>query len=171
MYRGEGSLEHSRSIQLSPTPQKLIYPICWETLLGAPTLGLAERGHPDLFRFVPICSPFSADLFRFALLLFGNAPICSDLLRFAPISSDLFRFVFRTNQNKSGKPLSADPFCKSLTCEHFSCFSFVFSFLISSPMALLLFSGFSVSRVSALASTAKWAQNNFGNFQFFPFCC
>ena len=71
-------------------------------LLGAPNLGSAERGHPDLFRFVPI-SPFSFDLFGFALLVFGNVPICSDLLR----------FVFRTNQNKSGKPLSADPFCKS----------------------------------------------------------
>ena len=35
------------------------------------------------------------------------------MFRFAPFSSDLFRFVFRTNQNKSGKPLSADPFCKS----------------------------------------------------------
>ena len=33
--------------------------------------------------------------------------------RFVPICSDFFRFVFRTNQNKSGKPLSADPFCKS----------------------------------------------------------
>ena len=65
---------------------------------------------PVFFRFVPI-SPFSSDLFRFALLVFA---ICSDLFRFAPFSSDLFRFVFRTNQNRSGKPLSADPFCKSL---------------------------------------------------------
>ena len=43
-------------------------------------LGSAERGHPDLFRFVPI-SPFSSDLFRFAFLVCGNTPICSDLLR------------------------------------------------------------------------------------------
>ena len=81
-----------------------------------PHFGVTERGHPDLFQFVPI-SPFSSDLFRFAVLVFGNAPIfCSDffrLFRFLPISSDFFRFVFRTNQNKSGKPLSADPFCKS----------------------------------------------------------
>ena len=75
--------------------------------IGAPGLGSPERGHPDLFRFVPI-SPFSSNLFRFAFLVFWNAPICSDWLRF-----HLFRFVFRTNQNKSGKPLSAGPFCKS----------------------------------------------------------
>ena len=82
------------------------------TFWDSPDLGSAEGGHPILFRFVPI-SPFSSDLFRFAFLVFGNTPICSDLFRFAPFSSDLFRFVFRTNQNKSGKPLSADPFCKS----------------------------------------------------------
>ena len=64
-----------------------------------------EKG--DLFRFAPI-SPFSSDVFRFTLLVFRKfVPICSDLLRF---SSDLFRFIFRTNQSKSGKPLSADPF-------------------------------------------------------------
>ena len=65
----------------------------------------------------PICSDlrslFSSDLFPFAFLFCGNTPISSDLFRFAPISSDLFRFVCRTIQNKSGKPLSADPFCKS----------------------------------------------------------
>ena len=48
--------------------------------IGAPTLGSAEGGHPDLFRLVPI-SLFSSDLFRFALLAFGNlfpfVPICS----------------------------------------------------------------------------------------------
>ena len=75
-------------------------------LVGAPGLGSAEGGHPDLFRFVPI-SPFSSDLFRFALLVFGNTPICSDLFRFAPFSSDLFRFVFRTNQ---GNPFLPNPF-------------------------------------------------------------
>ena len=31
------------------------------SFLGSPTLGSAERGHPDSFRFVPICSV----LFRF----------------------------------------------------------------------------------------------------------
>ena len=94
----------------------------------SPQFGVSRRGSP---RFVPICSDFppfssdlfqfallvsgicsdfppsSSDLFRFALLVFG---ICSDLFRFAPISSDLFS---EQNQNKSGKPLSADPFCKS----------------------------------------------------------
>ena len=70
-------------------------------------MGSAEGDHPDLFRFVPI-SPFSSDLFRFAFL--NCFQECPDLFRFVPFSSDLFRFVFRTNQNKSGKPLSADPF-------------------------------------------------------------
>ena len=79
---------------------------------GVPQFGVGRRGSP---RFVPICSdfPFSSDLFRFAFLVCGNIPICSDLFRFALFSSDLFRFGFRTNRNKSGKPLSADPFCKS----------------------------------------------------------
>ena len=43
----------------------------------------------------------------------GVTLFSSDFFRFAPFSSGLFRFVCRTNQNKSGKPLSADPFCKS----------------------------------------------------------
>ena len=55
-------------------------------------MGSAEGGHPDLFRFVP--------------LVFGTAPICSDLLRFLPI-------CFQNKSEKSGKPLSADPLCKS----------------------------------------------------------
>ena len=62
----------------------------------------------------PICSDFPfflLILFRFAFLkLFTGIP---HLFRFALISSDLFRFVFRTSQNKSGKPLSADPFCQT----------------------------------------------------------
>ena len=73
---------------------------------GAPGLGSAEGGHPDLFRFVPI-SPFSSDLFRFALLVFRNTPICSDLLRFLPICSDLFSEQIRTNQ---GNPFLPTPF-------------------------------------------------------------
>ena len=75
----------------------------------SPRFGVGRRGSP---RFVLICSDFPV-FFRFV-------PICvpcyreyPDLFRFAPFSSDLFRFVFRTNQNKSGKPLSAGPFCKS----------------------------------------------------------
>ena len=59
----------------------------------------------------PICS----GLFRFPRCL----PICSNLRslfsgipRFVLICSVFFRFVFRTNQNGSGKPLSADPFCR-----------------------------------------------------------
>ena len=47
-------------------------------LLGAPILGSPERGHPGLFRF-PRFLPISSD---FPFLVFGNAPICSDLLRF-----------------------------------------------------------------------------------------
>ena len=71
-----------------------------------PALGSAERGHPDFFRFVPI-SPFSSDLFRFAVLVFGNALICSDLFRFLPICSDLFSEQIRTNQ---GNPFLPTPF-------------------------------------------------------------
>ena len=67
--------------------------------LGAPTLGSAERGHPDFFRFVPI-SPFCSDLRS----LFSGIP------RFVPICSVLFRFVPRTNQNKS-EQIRETPFC------------------------------------------------------------
>ena len=57
------------------------------------------------FRFVPICVPCFRE--------------CPDLFRSAPFSSNFFRFVFRTTQNKAGKPLSADPFCKSpILCTH-----------------------------------------------------
>ena len=75
-------------------------------LVGSPGLGSPERGHPDLFRFVPI-SPFFSDLFRFAFLVFWNAPICSDLFRFLPIGSVLFSEQIRTNQ---GNPLLPTPF-------------------------------------------------------------
>ena len=74
--------------------------------IRSPRFGVGRKGPP---RFVPI-SPFSSDLFRFV-------PICvpclweyPDLFRSAPICSDFFRLFFRTNQNKSGKPLSADLF-------------------------------------------------------------
>ena len=60
-----------------------------------------------MLRFVPI-SLFSSDFFRSVLLVFENTPIPSDLFRFLPICSDLF-----SEQIRSGKPLSADPFCKS----------------------------------------------------------
>ena len=50
---------------------------------------------PVFFRFVPICAP-----------CFREYP---DLFRFVPICSDFFRFVPICFQNKSGKPLSADP--------------------------------------------------------------
>ena len=67
---------------------------------------------------VPICSVFF-DSFRFALFVSGNAPICSNLLRFISMCSDLFQNILRLVpicfQNKSGKPFSADPFCKSPT--------------------------------------------------------
>ena len=65
-----------------------------------------RRGPPW---FVPI-SPFSSDLRSSTALGFREYP---DLFRFIPSCSDFFRFLFRTNQNKSGKPLSADPSCKS----------------------------------------------------------
>ena len=74
--------------------------------VGAPDLGSAEGGHPDLSKFVPI-SPFSSDLFRFVLLVFGNTPICSDLFRFLPICSDLLSEQIRTNQ---GNPFLPTPF-------------------------------------------------------------
>ena len=64
-----------------------------------------EGGHPDLFRFprfLPICSDLRSCCREYPALL-----------RFVPICSNLFRFVVRTNQNTSGKPLSADPFCRS----------------------------------------------------------
>ena len=48
------------------------------TSIGAPELGSAEAGHPELFRFVPISS-FSFDLFRFAVLVSGIIRICSNL--------------------------------------------------------------------------------------------
>ena len=76
--------------------------IAQRTPFGAPNLGSAEGGHPDLFRFVSI-SPFSSDLFRFALHVFGNTPICSDLFRFAPFYSDLFSEQIRQT-----------PFCRPL---------------------------------------------------------
>ena len=46
--------------------------------------GVGRRGHPGLFRFVP----FSADLFRFALLAFRNTPICSHLFRWSGMHRD-----------------------------------------------------------------------------------
>ena len=116
-----------------------------------------KGGHPDLFRFVPIFPVF----FRFV-------PICvpcyreyPDLFRFAPFSSDLLRFVFRTDQNKSGKPLSADPllqrmrlFCLQLeaSCLQWSFlltagnFSFFGAFLLTS-LAFLLTVGASLLTV------------------------
>ena len=72
----------------------------------SPQFGVGRRGSP---RFVLICSVF----FRFVPICAPSLREYPDLFRFVPFSSDLFRFVFRTYQNKSGKPLSADPFCKS----------------------------------------------------------
>ena len=75
------------------------------TRIGAPQIWDRQKGVspvcPDLFRFLPICSDLRS--------LFAAIP------RFAPISSDLLRFVPICFQNKSGKHLSADPFCKSPT--------------------------------------------------------
>ena len=65
-------------------------------LVGAPTMGSAEGGHPDLFRFprfLPICSDLHS--------LFSGIP------RFVPICSDLFSEQIRTNQ---GNPFLTTPF-------------------------------------------------------------
>ena len=53
-------------------------------LIGSPDLGSVAGGQSDLFWFVPF-SPLSCDLFRFAPIVFGTAPLCSDWLRFLPI--------------------------------------------------------------------------------------
>ena len=79
-------------------------------------MGSAEGGSP---RFVPICSDFPV-FFRFVPICAPCFRECPDLFRFVPFSSDLFRFVFRPNRNKSGKPLSADPFCKSPIIANFT---------------------------------------------------
>ena len=55
---------------------------------------------------------------RFCSLAMESALRClfSGVPRFVPICSVFLRFVpicFQTNQNKSGKPLAADPSCKS----------------------------------------------------------
>ena len=65
----------------------------------SPQFGVSRMGS---LRFVPI-SPFSSDLFRFALLVFGNTPISSDLFRFLPICSDLI-----------SEQISETPFCRPL---------------------------------------------------------
>ena len=72
-------------------------------MIGAPDLVSVEGGHPDLFRNVPIYL-LSSDGFRFALLAFRNAPICSDLLLFLPICSDLFSEQIGTDQGNSFLP-------------------------------------------------------------------
>ena len=67
----------------------------------SPRFGVSNRRWSP--RFVPISPAF----FRFVFLVFLE---CADLFPFAPSCS-----VLRTNQNKLGRPLSADPLCKSLT--------------------------------------------------------
>ena len=76
----------------------------------SPGLGSPEGGHPDLFwflRILLICSNLRS---------FFSGIQCPDLFKSLHICSDFFWFVVRTNdwnQNKSGKPPSAHPFCKS----------------------------------------------------------
>ena len=79
---------------------------------------LPSRSEPPVWGHQKGVTPICSNLFRFPRFL----PICSDLRslfsgipRFLPICSDFFRFVFKTNQNKSGKPPSADLFCNSPT--------------------------------------------------------
>ena len=62
-------------------------------IIGAPDLGSAEGGHPDLFRvprFLPICSNLRS-LFSGFVPLCSELPICSDLLRFLQIVSEQIR--------------------------------------------------------------------------------
>ena len=68
-----------------------------------------RKGLPQLFRFGPI-SPFSSNLSNSRSLF---SWICSDLFRILPICSSF--------QNKTGKPLSATPPCKSPTLADLLC--------------------------------------------------
>ena len=70
---------------------------------------VGRRGSP---RFAPICSDFPV-FFRFVPICVPCLREYPDLFRFVLICSVFFRFVPICFQNKSGKPLSADPFCKS----------------------------------------------------------
>ena len=85
-------------------------PLVWGRQKGVTPI---SSDFPVFFRFVPICAP-----------CFREYP---DLFRFAPFSDDWFRFVFRTNQNKSGKPLSADPFLQIPDFCHFQSVSVSFN--------------------------------------------
>ena len=86
--------------------------------------------------FVPI-SPFSSDLFRFALLVLVNTLLlCSDLFGFAPFSSDLFRFVseqIRTNQEKTLLWVLPEDYCKRDPC-NFNTKMFVSNWSTSSQL-------------------------------------
>ena len=112
----------------------------------SPRFGVGRGGLP---RFVPI-SPFSSDLFRFALLVFENTPMCSDLfldlLRFLLICSDSFSEQIRTNQgNPFLATLAASPRTLNFLRGNLSLFSLLtilfscFFLLISLAMLLFLF--------------------------------
>ena len=81
----------------------ILMPIRFDTpLVGAPGLGSAEGGYPDLFRFprfLPICSDLRS--------LFSGIP------RFVPICSVFFRFVPICFQNKP-EQIRESPFCRPL---------------------------------------------------------
>ena len=80
-----------------------LQPLFWGAQNGRP------KKHPGTTRFVPI-SPFSSDdLFRFALLVFGNAP--TYWFRFVPICSVFFRFLSICLQKKS-EQIRETPFCR-----------------------------------------------------------
>ena len=118
-----------------------------------------------ILRFILICSDFP-DFFRFVQIkfcapCFRKCPdfwfvlICSAFLRFVPIS------VFRRNQNKSGKPLSADPFCKSP--------------IFRAPKKLQVFCGFSANIAGKLrVCNSPWENQeffcdcDFGDAKFYP---
>ena len=78
--------------------------------IGAPNLGSAEGGHPDLFRNFrfPRCLPACSDLSSLFSGMPRCVPICSDLLRPLPIKSFL-PSCFRTSQRN---PYLPTPFCK-----------------------------------------------------------
>ena len=92
-------LERS-SQQWMPKPQFWCLQLRFKVwIFGAPNLGSAEG-------VTPICSDFPV-FFRCALLVFGNTPICSDLLRFLSICSDLFSEQIR--ETPFGRPLLQIP--------------------------------------------------------------
>ena len=94
-----GSLLEKHLGESREHPERLGSPLRSKSAqIGAPDprSGVGRKGSP---RFVPI-SPFSSDLFRFAIPVFGNAPMCSDLFRLA--------ICFQNKSKQIRETLSAD---------------------------------------------------------------